>query len=275
MEKLGRGVKAKFLGGLKMKQIILITDGCSNVGISPVIAAANAKAEGITVNVIGLLDAGVLGERGSEEINEIANAGGGMSRIVTTAQLSQTVQMMTRKTISQTIQKVIGKELQHILGDSKLESLPPEKRSQVVQVMDDLSESTALRVALLIDTSASMKPKLQAVKESIYDLQLSLQARTGVSETAVFHFPGSPASRQDVEMDQDWTRDLANLNRLFYKLNMKGTTPTGPALLKVIQFMTSGIFDDIGCKEGGEAGSGQMSGRTPAGKEGILSDYVV
>ncbi|MFD0677119.1 MULTISPECIES: vWA domain-containing protein [unclassified Paenibacillus] len=258
-----------------MKQIILITDGCSNVGISPVIAAANAKVEGITVNVIGLLDSGLLGEHGSEEINEIALAGGGMSRIVTTAQLSQTVQMMTRKTVAQTIQQVIGKELQHILGDSKIESLPPDKRSQVVQVLDDLSETTTLKVALLIDTSASMKPKLQAVKEAIYDLQLSLQARSGVSETAVFHFPGSPSSRLDVEMDLDWTRDLANLNRLFYKLNMKGTTPTGPALLKVIQLMTSGIADDKISKEGDEANPGRASGRTPAGKEGILGDYVV
>ncbi|NOU98307.1 VWA domain-containing protein [Paenibacillus sp. LMG 31456] len=258
-----------------MKQIILITDGCSNVGISPVIAAANAKAEGITVNVIGLLDSGLLGEHGSEEINEIASAGGGMSRIVTTAQLSQTVQMMTRKTVAQTIQKVISKELQHILGDAKIESLPPDKRSQVVQVMDDLSESTTLKVALLIDTSASMKPKLQAVKEAIYDLQLSLQARTGISETAVFHFPGSPSSQQDVEMDLDWTRDLANLNRLFYKLNMKGTTPTGPALLKVIQLMTIGIADDKSNREGDDVNPGIVSGRTPAGKEGILGDYVV
>ncbi|MDF2960578.1 MAG: hypothetical protein K0S39_2313 [Paenibacillus sp.] len=258
-----------------MKQIILITDGCSNVGISPVIAAANAKAEGIIVNVIGLLESGFSGEHGAEEINEIARAGGGMSRIITAAQLSQTVQMMTRKTVVQTIQQVIGKELQQILGDSKIESLPPDKRSQVVQVMDDLSETTAIKVALLIDTSASMKPKLQAVKEAIYDLQLSLQARSGVSETAVFHFPGSSSPQLDVEMDLDWTRDLANLNRLFYKLNMKGTTPTGPALLKVIQLMTGGIADDISSREGDEADRGKAPGRTPVSKEGMLSDYVV
>ncbi len=41
-----------------MKQIILITDGCSNVGISPVIAAAHAKAEGIVVHVVGIADTG-------------------------------------------------------------------------------------------------------------------------------------------------------------------------------------------------------------------------
>ncbi|WP_246079683.1 VWA domain-containing protein [Paenibacillus piri] len=258
-----------------MKQIILITDGCSNVGISPVIAAAQAKAEGIVVNVIGLLDSGFSAEHGAEEINEIAGAGGGMSRIVTTDQLSQTVQMMTRKTVTQSIQQVIGKELQQILGDSRIESLPPDKRSEVVQVMDDLTETTDLRIALLIDTSASMKPKLQAVKEAIYDLQLSLQARAGVSKTAVFHFPGSTLPQLDVEMDLDWTTNLANLNRLFYKLNMKGTTPTGPALIKVIEFMTGGISDDIRNEENEADNQGHAPGRTRKGKDGMLSDYVV
>ncbi|MBE1447194.1 vWA domain-containing protein [Paenibacillus sp. OAS669] len=257
-----------------MKQIILITDGCSNVGVSPVIAAAHAKAEGIIVNVIGLIDSSEIGEHGIEEINETASAGGGLSRIVNASELSQTVQMMTRKTVVQTIQQVVGKELQHILGDSKIESLPPDKRSQVVQVMDELSESSSLQVALLIDTSASMKPKLQAVKEAIYDLQLSIQARKGDSEMAVFHFPASVSGEDEVEMDLGWTRDLANLNRLFYKLNMKGTTPTGPALLKVIQFMTGageGLHRDQTI--GREEPSGTASKHK--GEDGILSDYVV
>jgi len=258
-----------------MKQIILITDGCSNVGVSPVIAAAHAKAEGIVVNVIGLIDTTVLGEHGIEEVNEIAEAGGGMSRLVTVDQLSQTVQMMTRKTVVQTIQKAVGKELQHLFGDSRLESLPPDKRSQVVQVMDDLSETTELDIVLLIDASASMKSKLQAVKESIYDLQLSIQARAGMSRLAVFHFPASISGQEEVQMDLDWTADLANLNRLFYKLNMKGTTPTGPALLKVIRFITdTGAVDDIYSKKGAAAERPVPEGALKV-KDGMLSDYVV
>ncbi|MCS7463191.1 VWA domain-containing protein [Paenibacillus doosanensis] len=258
-----------------MNQIILITDGCSNVGVSPVIAAAHAKSEGIVVNVIGLIDSSEIGEHGIAEINEIAEAGGGMSRIVNTTELSQTVQMMTRKTVVQTIQQVVGKELQHILGDSKIESLPPEQRSQVVRVMDDLSETAALRVALLIDASASMKPKMQAVKESIYDLQLSIQARTGDSEMAVFHFPASVSGDEAVEMDLSWTRDLANLNRLFYKLNMKGTTPTGPALLKVIQFMAGVSEEESSGGPWNATAYADEQERPHKGKDGMLSDYVV
>ncbi|CAG7656368.1 VWA domain-containing protein [Paenibacillus allorhizosphaerae] len=256
-----------------MKQIILITDGCSNVGISPVVAAAHAKAEGIVVHVIGVLDGGGIGEQGAEEIQEIAKAGGGMSRMVQPAQLSQTVQMMTRKTVIQTIQQVVSEELRTILGHSKLEALPPEQRSDVVRVIDELTETTALKVALLIDASASMKPKLNAVKDAIYDLQLSLQSRAGESLLSVFHFPGNVSGDQEVEMDLDWTRDLANLNRLFYKLNMKGTTPTGPALLKVIRFI-AGDADEIEAdtlhREGRE-----IHNRANAGRDGIWSDYVV
>jgi len=255
-----------------MKQIIVITDGCSNVGVNPVVAAAHAKAEGIVINVIGLIDSSEIGEHGIEEINEIAAAGGGMSRIVNTSQLSQTVQMMTRKTVVQTIHQVVGKQLNDIFGDSKIESLHPDKRSQVVQVMDELSETSSLQVALLIDTSASMKPKLAAVKEAIYDLQLSIQARAGDSEMAVFHFPASVSGSEEVEMDLGWTRDLANLNRLFYKLNMKGTTPTGPALLKVIQFMTDAAGDMY---NRGVPDHKPIPGHTQTGEDGMLSDYVV
>ncbi|TVY06788.1 vWA domain-containing protein [Paenibacillus cremeus] len=258
-----------------MKQIILITDGCSNVGISPVVAAAHANAEGIVVHVIGVLDDSEIGEHGAEEIHEIARAGGGMSQMVQPAQLSQTVQMMTRKTVVQTIQQVVSKELQTILGHSKLESLPPNQRSEVVRVIDELTETTELRVALLIDASASMKPKLQAVKDAIYDLQLSLQSRMGDSWMAVFHFPGNLSGEQEVEMDLNWTRDLANLNRLFYKLNMKGTTPTGPALLKVVQFMTANADDSKGEASPKGERETETKGRAQAGEDGMLSDYVV
>ncbi len=222
-----------------MKQILLITDGCSNVGVSPVIAAAQAKSEGIVVNVIGVVDYGELGLLGSEEISEIAAAGGGRSRAVSSGQLSQTVQMMTRKTVSQTIQQAIGKELQQILGHSRIEQLPPEQRAEVVQVIDEMSETSSLRVALLIDASASMKPKLPAVKEAIRDLLLSLRAREGRSELAVFHFPATANGEEPLEMDLAWTTELANIDKMFYKINMRGTTPTGPALLGTIEFLTN------------------------------------
>lgn len=197
-----------------MKQILLITDGCSNVGESPVLAAAHARQEGITVNVVGVVDYGTIGELGSREIADIAKAGGGISRIVGTPQLAQTIQMMTRKTVVQTIQQAVNKEVQKILGDGSLAELPPQQRSQVVTVVDELTETSPLRIALLIDASASMKPKLGAVEDAIRDLALSLEAREGRSEIAVFHFPGRSGS-EDAMLDIDWTRNVSEVRSLF------------------------------------------------------------
>lgn len=244
-----------------MKQVILITDGCSNVGVSPVVAAAHALAEGIVVNVVGIIDQADMSEKGSLEIKEIAEAGGGLSRIVNPKKLAQTMQMLTRKTVAHTIQQVVSRELKQIIGNSDMETLHPDKRAQIVETMDELSETVDLQVVLLIDASASMKPKLPAVEEAIQDLMLSLQARTGRSEMSVFHFPGNG---EDAHMDQNWTCELAKLQDLFYKLNMKGTTPTGPALLHVIRFF----------KDHRKIGQ-QTQTRLHKGKDGMLSDFVV
>ncbi|WP_106769534.1 vWA domain-containing protein [Paenibacillus faecalis] len=246
-----------------MKQILLITDGCSNVGPSPIMAAAHALQDGIIVNVVGVLDYGTIGELGNLEIQEIAKAGGGIHRIVGTRQLAQTMQMMTRKTVVQTIQQAVNKEIQLILGEGTIEDLAPEKRSQVVEVVDELAETSPLQVALLIDTSASMKPKLGAVEEAIRDLMLSLKARAGTSRLAVFHFPGR-GSGEDVVKDVDWTTDLDGVKGLFHRLQMKGATPTGPALLKVIDYYRYGTLED------------NQSWQDDAGQgEGMLGDYVV
>src|SRR4029453_8369956 len=204
------------------------------------------------------LDHGDVGELGATEIDEIARAGGGLSRMVNMRQLSQTVQMMTRKTVVQTIQLAVQKELKQVLGNGSIEALPPEKRSDVVRVIDELGETSSLQVALLIDASASMKPKLAAVEEAIRDLMLSLQARQGKSEISVFHFPGSRHG-DDCVMDLGWTSHLNGVQGIFPRLQMGGTTPTGPAIMQVIDFYRQG---DYGRKSRDET-------------DGMMSDYVV
>jgi Ca-activated chloride channel family protein len=224
-----------------MKQLLLITDGCSNVGMSPVVAAAHAKAEGITVNVIGVVERGESISSAEVEIEEIARAGGGMSRIVNPRQLSQTVQMMTRKTVVTTIQQAVNRELRQVFGAESVEALPPDRRGEVVRVIDELGESAPLKVALLIDASGSMRPKLPAVEEAIRDLVLSLQSRSGRSEIAVFHFPDSDDGEGCV-CDLDWTDNIAGVKRILPKLEMRGTTPTGPAMMQVIDFFRRGDY---------------------------------
>ncbi|MFC5530030.1 vWA domain-containing protein [Cohnella yongneupensis] len=251
-----------------MKQILLITDGGSNVGDSPVVAAAQAYAEGITVNVAGIVDEGAIGEYGATEIAEIAKAGGGISRIVTSVQLSRTVQMMTRQTIAGSIRQAVNQELKQLFGVDNVGALPPTKRSEVVKVMEEMEETMSLSVALLIDASASMKPKLHAVEEAIRDLTLSLQAREGKSQVAVFHFPGN--SQDELCMlDAEWTSNASKIGSLFGKIRMKGTTPTGPALMQVVEY----IRETCGNIRSEKLDAQQAPTRSVT--NGVRSDYVV
>lgn len=211
-----------------LKQILLITDGCSNQGEDPVAMAALAKEQGITVNVIGVMEQDTIDERGLEEIEGIAMSGGGVSQVVYAQALSQTVQMVTRKAMTQTLQGVVNKELQQILGGSKtVEDLPPDQRGEVMEVVDELGETVNLEVLVLVDTSASMKHKLPTVKEALLDLSLSLNARSGNNQFSVSVFPGK---KKDVEKLLDWTPQLEALTRIFPKLTTGGITPTGPAI---------------------------------------------
>jgi Ca-activated chloride channel family protein len=217
-----------------LRQILLITDGCSNQGEDPVAMAALAKEQGITVNVIGVIDHDTIDEKGIKEIEEIALSGGGVSQVVYAKQLSQTVQMVTRKAMTQTLQGVVNKELQQILGGTaSVEDLPPEKRGEIMEVVDELGETVQLEVLILVDTSASMKSKLPTVKEALFDLSLSLNARTGENRFSVFIFPGK---KNDVEKLLDWTPKLESLTSIFSKLTTGGITPTGPAIREALSY---------------------------------------
>ncbi|WP_110926096.1 vWA domain-containing protein [Bacillus massiliglaciei] len=215
-----------------LRQILLITDGCSNHGEDPAAMAALAREQGISVNVIGVMENDTIDERGLKEIEAIAVSGGGVSQIVYAQQLSQTVQMVTQKAMTQTIQGVINRELQQILGDAKtMEDLPPDKRGEVMEVVDEISEVSRLEILVLVDCSASMTQKLPTVKDSLLDLSLSMNARMGDNQFSVFVFPGK---RNEVEKILDWTPKLEALTKIFPKLTTGGLTPTGPALREAL-----------------------------------------
>ncbi|MGE5701364.1 MAG: VWA domain-containing protein, partial [Clostridia bacterium] len=169
----------------KLRQILVVTDGCSNSGISPVAAAALAREQGITVNVIGVVERQELGAPGEKEIHDIAQAGGGLSDIVYPTQLAHTVQMLTRKAMTRTIHQVVNQELKSILGDMPIEQLEPQKRMQVAGMVDEMGEESMLEVVMLVDSSGSMKPKLPSVQQAIHDFSISLRSRNGASRMAV------------------------------------------------------------------------------------------
>jgi len=248
-----------------IKQIILITDGCSNAGLNPIVAAAQAASAGVTVNVIGIVDQGEIGRSGVAEAEAIAQAGNGMCRIVELKDLAQTVRMMTQKTVAETIRSVVEKELKKTFAVDSVEQLSPVKRAHVVKVMDDLSEQADIRVCLLIDTSASMRSKLSSIEDAIYDLSLSLEARAGKSEISVLHYPD--ASGESAAVAMSWTDRPADIRRLFGHLVMRGVTPTGPAIMGALSYMLDGRID--------RSRSAEEQERLREQETGMLQDYVV
>ncbi|OEH92644.1 VWA domain-containing protein [Bacillus solimangrovi] len=211
-----------------LKQVLLITDGCSNQGEDPVAMAALAKEQGITINVIGVIQNDDVSEQGKREIENIALSGGGISQIVYAQMLSQTVQMVTRKAMTQTLHGIVNNELKQILGkQTSMEELSPEKRGEVMEVVDELGETMSLEVLILVDTSASMRDKLPTVKEALLDLSISLNARIGDNQFSVFAFPGK---KQEVDKILDWTPQMESISSIFPKLATGGITPTGPAI---------------------------------------------
>src|SRR5690625_4963249 len=227
-----------------LKQILLITDGCSNQGEDPSAVASLAYEQGVTVNVIGILDDKHESPEGLQEVEDIALSGGGVSQIVYKENLSQTVQMVTKQAMTQTIQGFVNKEIQQILGpDQTITDIEPEKRGEIMEVVDDMGETCYLEVLVLVDTSASMYDKLEMVKEALIDLSISLNARIGKNRFAIFTFPGR---RKDIQKVFDWSPKLDSVSTVFPKLTSGGITPTGPALREAMyQFGKRTLFDSF------------------------------
>nr|WP_239544579.1 VWA domain-containing protein [Virgibacillus halotolerans] len=212
-----------------LKQILLLTDGCSNKGENPAQTAELAYEQGITVNVIGILDDEHTEDaEGLQEVEDIARAGGGVSQLVYKQTLVQTVQTVTKQAMTQTLQGFVNKELQQILGEKQtLEDLDPEKRGEIMEVVEDMGETCDLEVLVLVDTSASMYDKLLTVKEALIDLSISLNSRIGRNRFCIFSFPGK---RKDIDRVFDWSPKLDSVSTVFPKLSSGGITPTGPAI---------------------------------------------
>lgn len=218
-----------------IRQILLVTDGCSNLGGDPVEVARQARTKQIVVNVIGVVDGGELGRPGKEEILSISDAGGGMCRVVQLNDLSATAQMVTHQTMQMTLQQVVNQELMQVMGKTA-EDLAPDERARVAQVVNQLEEELRLELVVAVDTSASMKDKMQMVREAVRDLSLSLEAREGETLVAVIAFPGPGGEETNVIQPFTDHIDFAALDKM---LAARGGTPTAPALREALRLFTS------------------------------------
>lgn len=142
------------------------------------------------------------------------------------------------------MQGFVNKELKQILGpEQSMDDLEPEKRGEIMEVVEDMGETSDLEVLVLVDTSASMNDKLPTVKDALIDLSISLNARIGRNRFCIYRFPGK---RESVQKVLDWSPKLDDVSAVFPKLTSGGITPTGPAIREAMyQFGTNRLLRSL------------------------------
>lgn len=156
-----------------LNQILLITDGCSNHGEDPLAMAAFAKEQGITVNVIGIMEENQIDPEAMKEVEGIALAGGGVHQVVYASQLSQTVQMAQTHEFSNKLYAILGllelgeydeaidliKE-EYAIQNEQHDLLFHNIHSQQVQaiLLGKISKASEKKVKLVIDENSSLAP---------------------------------------------------------------------------------------------------------------------
>jgi Ca-activated chloride channel family protein len=223
---------------MELKEIIVVTDGRSNIGGNPVEAARIAHREGIIVSSIGIVD----GEQEEEpfiELEGIARAGGGICDIVPLSRLDYTLQMITRQSVQMTLERAVSLQLKKITGHS-LEDMAPESRSRILEYIKKVGEEVSLKCAILLDCSGSMANKLSTAVSSIEELLISLKARKGKAQLGVIAFPGRRGGES--ELISGFTSDFSLLSSSLKQVKAGGGTPTYGGIMRAIELFEEGVF---------------------------------
>lgn len=226
---------AELIDSGEIKQIIVVTDGRSNMGISPVDAAKRAYEAGITVSAIGIINCrNSSDEKDIEEVEEIAKAGGGLCEYSHPEDLGKTMQNLTQRTAQRTIEQIVSRQLKQIIGEG-IENLEPKSRLKIVDFIDRYGENINLKCVIVLDTSGSMRDKLHIARRSVAELLENLQERKGNSSIAVIAYPGDAASMCSIICG--FTNEMSILKQRLELISPGGGTPTGPAILKACELM--------------------------------------
>lgn len=227
-----------------IKQMILVTDGQSNVGGDPIEAAERAYKNGIIVNTIGIVDQKGTSEDALNEIVHIAKAGGGNYEYSYIDELFQTMQSLTYKTVNQTLKDVVSKQLKEMIGQD-INDMEPKSRSKILNYIDTYSDEVGVKCCILLDSSGSMANKIHVARHSILELIHSFKGRKGRVDVAVIAFPGE--NMHTCRVLHDFNDDPDQLERSIYKIDPKGGTPTAIAIeegIKLINHFNKIKFKD-------------------------------
>lgn len=210
-----------------IKQIIIVTDGCSNIGGNPALAASRARQQGITVNIIGIMDQKNQEEKSFDEIVSIAEAGGGNHEYTYIDNLYQTIHSLSYKTVSNTIQEAVNQQLRELMSQD-LNEMPPSSRSKLLNYIDDYSDEIPICCCIIMDYSGSMARKIQSARHSIFDILDSLKNRKGTVYLSILAYPGDILKDCKVLLDFDESKE--DMKRRLYQLQARGGTPTAAAI---------------------------------------------
>lgn len=219
----------------EIRQIIIITDGKSNIGVSPIEAAKQANKLGIVVSAIGIIGKDGDGdERDIEELEGIAKSGGGLCEYTHLEDLGLTVQVMTQKTAQKTIEQIVTRQLKSIIGVD-INNLEPKSRFKIVDFIENFGDRINLKCVVILDTSGSMGSKLDIAKSSLIELLQSLSSRRGEGKIAVIKYPGYKEETASIVCS--FTDSTELLQSRLSTMKAGGGTPTGPAIEKACQLI--------------------------------------
>lgn len=219
----------------EIKQIIVVTGGRSNMGIGSIDAAKRAYDAGIAVSTIDIINSGGSSDqKDTEEVEEIAKAGGGLCEYSHIEDLSRTIQNLTHRTAQRTIEQIVRRQLKVIMGE-EIESLEPRSRLKIVDFIEKYGDNINLKCIIVLDTSGSMRDKLYFAKKSVAELLESLQGRKGSSSIAVISYPEENPALCSIICG--FTSDISILRQKLEQIRLGGDTTIGPAILKAIELM--------------------------------------
>lgn len=222
---------------MRMKEIIVITDGKSNIGGDPIGASGIVHRKGIIVNAIGITGGGE-DEEPYLELEGIAKAGGGICDIVPISRLGYSMQTVTRKSVQMTIEEAVGRQLRKITGYS-LDDIEPDSRTRILEYIQRVGDEIDLKCVILLDCSGSMKNKIKTAIGSIQELLLSLRARRGRSSIGIVAFPGARGKESRVICG--FTDDFGQLTTGLERIRVGGATPTYAGIIRA-----AAMFDEEG-----------------------------
>src|SRR5690554_1528697 len=126
-----------------LDQIIVISDGQSNVGPDPSDMAELALTNNIRVNTIGIIDNN-KNKDSILELESMAERGGGVCELTSLDNLSETLSRVTINSVYSSIEEVVSNELKELM-DVDLNEINPNDRNKIINMIDKIGNEINLK----------------------------------------------------------------------------------------------------------------------------------